>query len=114
MQIDIQSRKFFLTAALRNHVTDQLNSTFTRWDDHIQRITVRLSDINGPRGGEDKCCHLQISLNHLPDVVIEDTKTNLYVAIDRATERAEHSLVRRLERQQTLQRHCHLYSLDAH
>jgi putative sigma-54 modulation protein len=34
-----------------------------------------------------------------PDVVIEDTESDLYVAIDRAVERIERSVARRLERQ---------------
>jgi ribosome-associated translation inhibitor RaiA len=59
---------------------------------------VRLSDVNGPRGGEDKRCHIEVRLRGMPDVVIVDTEADLYVAIDRATERAGRALVRRLER----------------
>ncbi len=62
---------------------------------------MRLSDINGPRGGADKRCHLQVVLDGLPDVVIKDTEANLYVAIDRATDRAERTLVRKIDRQRT-------------
>jgi ribosome-associated translation inhibitor RaiA len=60
---------------------------------------VRLCDINGPRGGEDKCCRIQIIMPHLPDVVIEDTMANLYCAIDRASDRAGRTVGRRLARQ---------------
>jgi ribosome-associated translation inhibitor RaiA len=63
---------------------------------------VRLSDINGPHGGADKRCHLQVMLNGLPDVVVEDTEADLYIAIDRATDRAGRTVVRKLNRQQTL------------
>ena len=65
----------------------------------IQRVTVRLSDINGPRGGEDKRCHIALRLKGLPRLVIEDTEADLYVAIDRAAERAGRTLARRLARQ---------------
>ena len=54
-------------------------------DDRIQRVVMRLSDINGPRGGADKRCHLQVVLAGLPDVVVEDIEADLYVAIDRAS-----------------------------
>ena len=88
MQIDIQARNFSLTDALRSHAERRLRFALTCCDDHIQRVVMRLSDINGPRGGADKRCHLQVVLAGLPDVVVEDTEADLYVAIDRATDRA--------------------------
>ena len=54
MQIDIQTRNFGLTQALRNHAERRLRFALTSAGNHVQRIIVRLSDINGPRGGEDK------------------------------------------------------------
>lgn len=102
MQIDIQSRHFSLTDSLRNHSEKRLYSALSCCGDHIQRVVMHLSDINGPRGGEDKRCHLQVVLAGLPDVVIEDIETDLYVAIDRATDRAGRTVVRKIGRQQTL------------
>ena len=99
MNIDIQARNFSLTHALRGHVERRLGFAFSTRNQHIQRILVRLSDINGPRGGPDKCCHIQLVLPQLADVVIEDTESDLYVAIDRAADRASRSLARRLGRQ---------------
>ena len=80
MQLDIQARNFSLTTALRNHTERRLGFALSARDDHIQRVIVRLSDINGPRGGADKCCHVQVVLIHLADVVIEDIEADLYVA----------------------------------
>ena len=102
MQIDIQARDFSLSDALRSHAERRLRSALTCCDDHIQRVAMRLSDINGPRGGADKRCHLQVVLAGLPDVVVEDVEADLYVAIDRATDRAGRTLVRKIGRQQDL------------
>lgn len=102
MQIDIQARDFPLTDALRNHAERRMRFGLTRCVERIQRVVMRLSDINGPRGGSDKRCRLQVVLTGLPDVVIEDTEADLYVAIDRATDRAGRTLLRKVERQQTL------------
>ncbi len=99
MQIDIQARNFSLTNALRGHIQRRLGFALGNRDDHIQRIMVRLSDINGPRGGEDKCCHIQVVLPQLSDVVIEDTEVDIVTAIDRATDRAGRTVGRRLTRQ---------------
>jgi len=99
MQIDIQARDFPLTDALRNHTKRRLGFALSARDNHIQRVIVRLSDINGPRGGADKRCHIQVVLAHLPDVVIKDTEADLYTAIDRAADRAGRTAGRRLMRQ---------------
>lgn len=104
MQITIQARKFVLTDALRNYAERRLRFALTCCGDHIQRVVMRLSDINGPRGGEDKRCHLQVILSGLPNVVVVGTEADLYTAIDSVAERTGRSVVRKIERQQTLLR----------
>lgn len=98
MQIDVQARNFSLTRALRGHIKRRLSFALGMRDEQIQRVIVRLSDINGPRGGEDKCCHIQVVLPRLSDVVIEDTELDMYAAIDRAADRAGRTVARRLAR----------------
>ena len=104
MNIDIQARRFSLTDALREHTRRRLGFAFGTRQVDIQRITVRLSDINGPRGGADKQCNIQVVLPHLPDVVIEDIDKNMYVAIDRAITRASCTVARKLARQSNRKR----------
>ena len=98
MQIDIKSHGFPLTDALRSHVQRRLRFNLSGFDKPIRRVVVRLRDINGPKGGRDKRCRLQLVLVGLPDLLIEDTETDLYVAIDRASDRAGRTLARRLDR----------------
>jgi len=102
MQFDIQARHFILTDALREHTEKRLNFALSCCSEHIQKVVIRLSDINGPRGGEDKLCKLQVVLKGLPDVIVEDIQLDLYVAIDRAVDRAGRTVVRKIERQQDL------------
>ncbi|MGB5177982.1 MAG: HPF/RaiA family ribosome-associated protein [Gammaproteobacteria bacterium] len=102
MQIDIQARDFPLTVALRSHAEQRLHFALACLDDHIQRVALQLSVINGPRGGKDKRCYMQVMLAGLSDIVIEDIEADLYVAIDRAVDRAGRTVVRKLDRQQTL------------
>ena len=104
MQINIQAHGFTATEALRNHVTRRLQHALGCCSDRITRTTVRLLDVNGPRGGVDKRCQIQVRLASLADVVIEDTEADLYVAIDRAAERAGRTAVRHLARQRRLVR----------
>jgi len=99
MQMDIKSQGFSLTDGLRDYVMKRLAYGLNHGDGSITRVTVRLSDINGPRGGDDKRCFIELRLKAAPAVVIEDTESDLYVAIDRAAERAGRTLARRLARQ---------------
>ena len=104
MQIDIQAMNFTLTDGLRSHVARRLAFALSARDEHIHRIKVRLTDINGPKGGEDMCCHIQVALNRLPDVVVKDTEADLYTAIDRAADRVGRTVSRQLARKLAKQR----------
>jgi len=98
MHIDIRTHGFSLTPGLREHVEKRLAYALSHGADNITRLSVRLADINGPRGGDDKRCLIEARLKQAPAVVIEDVQADLYVAIDRAAERAGRSLARRLAR----------------
>jgi ribosomal subunit interface protein len=98
MQLDIQTNGFSLTDGIRDYTKRRLQFALHRNDRCIVSVRVRLADINGPRGGIDKRCQIDLSLAGQNDIVIEDTETNLYVAIDRASDRCARTLSRRLER----------------
>ncbi|MCM2288137.1 MAG: HPF/RaiA family ribosome-associated protein [Sulfuritalea sp.] len=112
MRIDIQARGFDLTEGLREHTVRRLQFALGWASYDVRTVTVRLFDINGPRGGEDKRCRIQVAFPGTPNVVIEDTEADLYVAIDRAADRAERAVTRRLERLRE-HRHEHLAGQDA-
>jgi ribosome-associated translation inhibitor RaiA len=64
----------------------------------IERVSVRVTDANGPRGGVDQVCRVKVVLSGLPSVVVERRHSTLPAAIDaalRATEQAVRSSVRR-------------------
>jgi len=99
MHIHIQARGFDLTGGLREHVERRLQFALGWADAQLRRVSVRLSDENGPRGGEDKRCRIQIAFPGAASVVVDDTEADLYVAIDRAADRIGRSVARRLARQ---------------
>lgn len=99
MQVDIQSLGFPMTEALHSHVVNKLAYVLQYDDPRITRVHVRLSDTNGPRGGFDKRCLIEIRLRAAGEIVIEDTETDMYMAISRAADRAARTLSRRLSKQ---------------
>ncbi len=104
MQINIQALNFPLKKSLHDYIERRLGFALSARDSHIQRVIVQLSDINGPRGGIDKCCHISVVLSYQPNVVIEDTETDIFVAVDRAADRAGRTVGRRLARRRDRQR----------
>jgi putative sigma-54 modulation protein len=103
MQIEIQVRNFSLTRAMRAHIERRLAFALSTGYRHVRHILVRLSDINGPRGGSDKRCQLEVMLPG-QSVVVEDTEADLYVAINRAAARAGRTVMRQLRRKRHLNR----------
>ncbi len=104
MQIDTHTHGFALTEGLSAHLQRRLRFALGRIGGGVQRVVVRLSDINAERGGVDKRCRLQLQLPGQPDVVVEDTRSDLYTAIGAAVERAARALGRRSGRLRQLMR----------
>ena len=77
----------------------------TRQSDRILRVVVRLGDENGPRGGVDKFCRIQVHLLDSPVAVIEEIGPDLYAVIDRAADRVSRVVVKRLDRLQNGRRY---------
>jgi putative sigma-54 modulation protein len=105
MQIELQARNFSMTHAMRVHIERRLGFALSTCYRQVQRIMVRLSDINGPRGGNDKRCHLEVILPGQA-VVVEDMQADLYVTINRAASRAGRTVMRQLRRKRVFNRVC--------
>ena len=97
MQLDIRALNFPLTKDLQDYVERRICFALSSRDEYIQRIDVHLSEVNGPFGSKDKCCHVQVVLLQISDVVIDDIEVDLYIAIDRAAERSARTVGRCLD-----------------
>ena len=98
MRIAIQANGFVITEALRRYVERRMAAALGWAGERMRTLAVSLSDINGPRGGIDKRCKIQVQLSGGAEIVMEDTQADLYAAIDRAADRADRAVVRRVER----------------
>jgi ribosome-associated translation inhibitor RaiA len=102
MKTQIASVNFPLTDSLRSHIERRLRFALSLGEQKINRVNVRLSDVNGPRGGVDKCCQLQIVVSGMGDVVVKDIEADMYAAIAQAANRAGRTIRRRLSRRRYL------------
>jgi putative sigma-54 modulation protein len=101
MMMHIRSEGFRTTAALNDFVRYRLGSALGRFKHAIDKVRVRLSDDNGPRGGVDKRCRFEVMLHGAPAVMIDERNSDLYAAIGRAALRVERQVARTLSRRQS-------------
>jgi len=104
MRMTIQANGLAITGALRAYIEHRLVTALGWARDHMHKLIVSVSDVNGPRGGVDKRCKIQVQLGGKRDVIIEDTEADLYAAIDRAADRADRALVRQVGRRRDFSR----------
>lgn len=97
MRIDIRRSEGWPGASVAL-TRERLEFALGRFGRLVRSLTVRLTDINGPRGGLDKKCLVAVRLTRPRHViVIEDVDTDCYVAISRAAERTSRAVSRAVE-----------------
>ena len=87
-----------MTEALLAHVERRLRFALSRFGPKIRQAAVKLTDLNGPRGGLDKQCQITVTLSPSGKVRVEATAAALHTAIDLVFQRLERSVTRELER----------------
>lgn len=98
MEIQIKSTGLPAAQKLRQHASQRLQAALGRCGHIVQRVSVRLSDINGPKsGGADKLCRIVIQMKSR-SVVLEELGADMSRVIDRVAERVHLTVARQLDR----------------
>ena len=100
MQLLIRGDSFRLSQALQEYIARRLHFALGRFASAIQRVSVRAGDVNGPRGGIDKRCSLEVRLRAGRSAALSVTTddSDLRTAVDRSAKRMARSVARELER----------------
>jgi ribosome-associated translation inhibitor RaiA len=85
----------------RAYVRRKLGTKLGKFARAIERVSVRIEDVNGPRGGVDKRCRIKVVLSGLPSVVIEQRHASLQAAVDGALRRTESAVRQSVQRRRT-------------
>lgn len=104
MKIIVKSVNLQLDARTRVDVEQRIRGALGRVSPHIVRVMVRVADRNGPRGGEDIACAMDMRLRPRGRIFVEETDIDLAGAVNRAAEAAEETVVRTVERSRDLKR----------
>lgn len=85
----------------RAYIRRRLGEKLGKYARTIERVTVRVRDVNGPRGGVDIVCRVKVVLSGLPSVLVEQQAAELQPALTRAFTGAETAVRRTLQRRRT-------------
>jgi ribosome-associated translation inhibitor RaiA len=104
MKIHVRAVGIELNAKVRAEIERRLHSSLDRLAHHLLRVAVRVSDQNGPRGGEDISCLIEMRLRPRGRLFVQEADLDVMGAVGQAADSAATSLVRTVERSRDLRR----------
>jgi len=104
MMIDIAMKPDRPSAAIRSLIEKRVRFALGRFEQRLNRVQVRLTDENGPKGGIDKRCTVSADLGAAGTLhaVVDDSAFE--PAVSRAVERIARRLKDHLSRRRDLRR----------
>ena len=99
MQVIFESRDAD-GAHMRDLSVERVHFALRRLAARVPHAKLQFSDVNGPRGGVDKRCQVELSTDAAGTVVIASLARDWRTALDRSLGRATRVLTRSLQRNQ--------------
>jgi len=87
MKIEIRNLNERIDQSQREYIERRLLFALGRFGSRIRRVMVRVEDMNGPRGGLDKRCHIEVRVPGRGVLVVDVRDVELEPAVSRAAER---------------------------
>ncbi|MBL9038689.1 MAG: HPF/RaiA family ribosome-associated protein [Archangium sp.] len=104
MKVDVRFRGLDASAALRDHAEKRVFFHLSRFGSELSAVVVRIADLNGPKGGVDKRCHVVVRGRRIGSSTLDDVSHDPYVCVEQAIERAGATVGRLLDRERTMLR----------
>lgn len=98
MEVEVRIQGADLEEAVRKYAARRVRFALGRFASRVGRVLVRVSDINGHRGGVDQRCHIRVDLPSRGQVVLDQVDANVFAAIDRASTRIGEAFRRKIQR----------------
>ena len=98
MKARIHTQAYTLTSSIQYWIDRQVERNLQRFEGEVLAVEVYLSDLNGPRGGDDNRVVMRASLRGLPSVTVITDHQDLYVAVSRSARRLQRAVKRSLRK----------------
>jgi putative sigma-54 modulation protein len=86
------------SSRLNEHINTRFQSALDRHDGRVGIVSVRLADLNGPKGGVDKHFRVTVQILDGGSVLVEETADDAYAAANRAADRIKQAVGREIDR----------------
>ena len=100
MPLALRTSGIEISPVLRKQIQTRIDRRLGRIAPHIERVTVRFEDVNGPRGGVDTLCRIKVVLSGLPSVLAHQKASDPETAFNRADHRVEQAVKKAITRGQ--------------
>ena len=100
MRLSVSGDNIYISEKLRECISRCVHFALGRFSLLIDRVAIRVRDINGPRGGIDKRCQVIVKLKttRTNPIAVTDDDESLPVAISHAIEKAGKTVARAVMR----------------
>ena len=98
MRTHIRHKNFQIDSWLRDAIRRVLYARLGRLSREVAFAAVHLEDVNGPRGGVDKRCLVELSGPRVGTIVARGRASSPLAAVSLALHRARHAVVQALAR----------------
>jgi ribosomal subunit interface protein len=102
VHIELKAHGIDLADSLRAYIERRLSLNARPFFAQVIRIRVRVSGLNGPRGGTRTSCRMSIEVKSLGKLVVQESDLDAHTAIDRAAARLGRLLSQRIARAEHL------------
>lgn len=104
MRIQLVDGRIPTTPGMVAFVHARLGAALDRFASRIREVQVRITDINGPKGGLDKRCTILVTVGGGGQVIARGIDADFYAAIGKAVATLKSLVGRRLQRGHAKQR----------
>ena len=98
MRLEMHGANFELDDELKDYAARRLRFALGRLSGRIDRVSIRVSDVNGPRGGVDKRCRIAVTLVPRGEVMVEGSGHDPFILVAREAKRIGRAVRRELGR----------------
>ncbi|KHK61992.1 MULTISPECIES: HPF/RaiA family ribosome-associated protein [Pseudomonas] len=93
MQVQVNSNHIEGSARLQEWVGSTVVDALQRFEDHLSRVEIHVSDENAQKGGDaDKRCQIEARLQGLSSMSVSHKAPSLELAVEGAAEKMLHAL----------------------
>ena len=100
MRVELRVRNDRSGRRNASYIEQRLGVELGRFGEQIGRVRVKISGLNGARGGTKKSCRISADYGPFRRVAVQEVDLDLHAAIDRAAGRIGRLLGQRLEKVQ--------------